>query len=329
MIRLFVLFLGVVALAQPARRPSKLTPPRGKTARQAPAGTDDLSALILSDRNRMALKHVNNGLAKDPDDSDYHAAMAVLCSRFGDHGCVQSEVRFARGSSILEGQVLRAEADALRVAGEGRAAAELRAELLMENLLPVEEARIADAIAQDYLSVGDLEKAHDWLCFGESAYPDSQRIQATWIELETATHQWEEAESWVLFGLAGVERPSADWLRASSFYYLELGEPAVAVDRDRARIGATLSDPELAAVRSRVYAATEQTALAVRTATRTSFHFYGETWHPGLVVAQAEAHWMAGEREEATNLVASLRASFPNNPDLRNMLVRHPDWVAP
>jgi hypothetical protein len=329
MMRLFVLFLGVAALAQPVRRPTKLTPPRGKTARQGLGGGTDLSAIILSDRNRLALKHVNEGLAKNPDDSDYHAAMAILCSRFGDHGCVQSEVLFARGSSVLEGHVVRAEADALRVAGEGRAAAELRAELLTEAMLPVEEARIADAIAQDYLSIGDLEKAHDWLCFGESAYPDSQRIQASWIELETAAHQWEEAESWVLYGLAGVERPSSDWLRASSTYFLEMGEPAVAVDRERARIGATLSDPELAAVRSRVYAATDQTALALRTASRTSFHFYGETWHPALVVAQAEAHWIANEPEEAKELVLSVKTKFPNNPDLRRMLARQPDLRVP
>ncbi len=109
---------------------------------------------------RLAHRELLRALVKEGDDPDIIAIFGATLARAGFSGDAVATFDFALGSDWYEQQGLGDHADALRELGRGSEAAQLRLGVLMrgERSATV-DAQVMMEIAEDHLSVGDLDEA--------------------------------------------------------------------------------------------------------------------------------------------------------------------------
>ncbi|MBL8619118.1 MAG: hypothetical protein JNM72_26125 [Deltaproteobacteria bacterium] len=295
---------------------------RGLPGRAPLAGGDDagpvsgakLQALVRGQRVRTALPIVWENTQKNPDDADLHAAVAVLAERYGDWPMVLAEAKLATGNTVLVRDLILVHADGLRMAGEGAAAAALRSELVWEEGITSDFARVHALNARDLREAGDLWGADRELQRAVSYLPDGPMVLHESVEQALVIGDLEEAE----FLLWRIERetgaPSSELEAATLRYGLLTGDSFALAGNQRMRLRKTVTNTEFAALRVLSEIRLGDVDPAVPIARRINYQMWGEVFHPEIRVALAALAVAENEPAELAEAIGGLERIFPRNP---------------
>lgn len=162
-------------------------------ARGESAGSAALS--IRQARYRLAVVQASRGLEENPDEPDLHATLATAWSKAGYFADAAGAFELCAGSAYYESHGLDAHADQIRAMGQGREAATLRLQQLVNpQLADARRMRVLLAAADDLLVEDAPREALELAERAMAAYPRSPMVHAVLADIHLAMGDEEEAD---------------------------------------------------------------------------------------------------------------------------------------
>lgn len=254
--------------------------------------------------NEASLVAARRGLVSQPADLDLLALEATGLGRTGRYLQALDAFEFVPGGGIYEQYGLGVHADALRAAGHTRRAAELREERWIAAADDRVELGALLHNIDDWIEVGDLDRAMELSLRAMGMAPDSADVHALHAEVLLALGERDEALYHLM--LASVGSTRGLFIRAQLAVwegdFLSADKDLAIVRRQRPRWA------KGAALRARVMVAmgTPRDGVAI-----VDMPVFAHSEDPDLLKARANAYAAMGHKDDATRLLARVFTMYP------------------